>query len=627
MSSAGSPTDDATRDLPAPAAHVTKIDGAPGVGKTTELFATVEEALSDGVAPESIRYLTFSRAGSKEVEERLAENEMLDEDHAEEIASTFHSAAYAVCARADIIGDGAGTVISQDHSFAEEEAFGADPFAEFADRHGLRYEEEDASLRGRRDGIEVDTGANALYAVEEWLTLTQRPDTQFMQAPVDVPIPDTKVPDLLEEWREFKENHLAGPLLRHHDYVDEAVALADDGYTLDAEVLVIDEFQDLSPQEYLLYKKWRDSLDVERAVIAGDSNQSIYSFRAASPHYFVETPADEVEVLKESHRVPQRPAAVAGGVLEANPNTDPRGFGSAKDNPGELHTERLRDRGSVAAATRGALDRARDDGWGGGTDVGAENAARVFLLSRTNNHAASVCRALKEHGIPYLRLKEDAWLDPWSDRRMREVYGLVRRCIIGDPLRVPAKWLSTLADYTPISHRRVREALAEEFDADSYNPPAIADWKTEVPDGSFANETMQVALEATRYDTFPQLARDAKFASYKGEALFNAVDKVYSDEKNGNPAGYVRVGTIHSAKGFEAPSVFLFDGYNKRLEEAYRSDPEQRAEEHRLYYVGASRAMNELTIARDFVGGYTFPAFDGRVPTSTPDGDNGGGDE
>lgn len=618
--------------LPPEAAHVTKLIGRPGAGKTTTLFKSVKDAIAEGYHPEDIRYLNFTRAGSREVEERLQSEQIVeDEDTADSVASTFHSAARAVCVEAGLIGDGAGQIITKNKDYGSARGFDADPFGEFAERHGLRYEPEDASLRDRREGRQVETGANALYNISEWLTLVQRDDIHFMGAPVDAPIPDTKIPELLGAWREFKDNHPAGPLYEHHDYVAKAVELADDGLALDAKVLLIDEFQDLSPVEYLLYKKWRDSDEVEKAVIAGDPDQSIFRFRAASPRFFVETPADEVVRLEKSYRVLSNPAAIARGILEAN-GTDPEGFRSAKDGSGEVHTAHLDSRGAVANAARRAVDRATTHGWGAGTDVGSDEGARVFLLSRTNRHTESVCRALIDRGVPFLRLKDTRWCNPWEDRDVRNIYRLVRNCRLnaadGIELQIRPEWLEALVRNTPLNHDWAIERIGEALDSDAETPRTITAWQFEGSD-SFDRETVRRLLlkeTSDAYTSLEDLVEAATFRSNVRQALLNAVDAIGKDGKNGHPPGWVRVGTLHSSKGFEAPSVFLFDGYNKRLYDAYRRDPEQRAEEHRLYYVGATRAMNELTIARDFVGGYTVPIFDGHVPRSRVSASGGDGE-
>jgi len=69
----------------------------------------------------------------------------------------------------------------------------------------------------------------------------------------------------------------------------------------------------------------------------------------------------------------------------------------------------------------------------------------------------------------------------------------------------------------------------------------------------------------------------------------------------------VRIGTIHSSKGLEADTVFLIDGYPSTLREAYHDEEAVRAEEHRLYYVGVTRAERELVVVDGYCDGSAPP--------------------
>jgi DNA helicase-2/ATP-dependent DNA helicase PcrA len=70
----------------------------------------------------------------------------------------------------------------------------------------------------------------------------------------------------------------------------------------------------------------------------------------------------------------------------------------------------------------------------------------------------------------------------------------------------------------------------------------------------------------------------------------------------------VKIGTIHAAKGLEAAAVLLFAESSPSVLEAYHDG--QVAEEHRLYFVGATRASAELRIVHDFFDADTFPVFE-----------------
>lgn len=163
--------------------------------------------------------------------------------------------------------------------------------------------------------------------------------------------------------------------------------MIDGHHTPNAEVLFIDEFQDLSPQEYLLFKTWRDSGEIDQIYIAGDAAQSIYGFRAARPCYFRETPVDREVDLTISWRCPSEISSVASGILNAtrgaatsSPHIRSKRYGGTAtreriETPDEL-SQRV-----IAAADRDA-HAPNDDGHS------------VFLLARTNRQVGKIARAL-----------------------------------------------------------------------------------------------------------------------------------------------------------------------------------------------------------------------------------------
>ena len=49
-----------------------RIFGPPGTGKTTKLLNMVDQALSNGVNPQDIAFLAFTRKAAAEAKERAA---------------------------------------------------------------------------------------------------------------------------------------------------------------------------------------------------------------------------------------------------------------------------------------------------------------------------------------------------------------------------------------------------------------------------------------------------------------------------------------------------------------------------------------------------------------------------
>jgi len=253
--------------------EVVRISGLPGCGKTTRLMEHVAE---EDRRPWNIYYVTFSRSAVEETEEELLNIYAdTDPDDVEPAARTFHSLALHQV-RGELFESLSDQIISPEST--------PDLYERFAERWGLRFDRNAADpLRADDTGGEAPDG-NRLFDVHAQLRLRHLPPEKCRQQPIELPRGVERTTKMLEAWEKFK---LAGRpdealrLFEHHDYVHECV---ERGYAPNADVLFIDEFQDLSPLEYKLFKTWRDSGDLDRIYIAGDANQSIYgSFRAARP--------------------------------------------------------------------------------------------------------------------------------------------------------------------------------------------------------------------------------------------------------------------------------------------------------------------------------------------------------
>jgi superfamily I DNA/RNA helicase len=552
-------------------AHVEKIDGAPGAGKTTRLFEHVEEEKGDGLAYYDLYYLTFARSSIDEVAAELAEV-YPDDDSAPDRARTFHSTALRAL-------DDSGRRIDADNQIITRRSDG-ELYREFCDRHGLRFKNPDANpLATLQNGQDVEGEGDKLFALNEWLTQKRYPAERHREAPVETPWGTPTARRLLSEWEAFKQSQ-DPPVYEHGDYVDLAI---EKEAVPSVRVLFIDEFQDLSPQEYLLYKTWRDSGRIERIYVAGDANQSIYSFRAARPMYFEETDVDETARLKTSHRCPAAVAQVARGILESTPHTDPQGFRSAEAGGTAEKVNTDTDRELAGQVQQALDDHIPEEGY-----YDLERPA-VFLLTRTNYQAHTVAKALQSAQIPFkwLGRREGAWAEPMP--------GLLR-CLqeLRDPEgRIETPLVHKLLNHSADKHRRRQQMGALRgtgYDAEKVRA-AYAD----------ADTVGEIAAKLDLHETRRDLLR-----------------AVLDGDTNHRP-DRVRVGTIHGAKGLEAPCVFLFDGYTRNLAEAYRTDTETHAEEHRLYYVGATRASEELQVVTDYFDGQTVPFLDGELPRAGPE--------
>lgn len=545
--------DDTDGETPDGTAEVNRTVGCPGGGKSTRLINKVREHAREGMEPYDMYYLTFTNSGRSEVADRLVTAfDGGDEDEIKDRAKTFHGLACSVCCAAGII-----------ENTNEQVALpGSEVHEEFCARYGLSYDaDEDDPLIAKREGTETTHAGNQLFGLAEWLRYTQNPPEACAQSPenIQLPAPYPRTVELLKAWERFKREEYELPQYEHADYVDEAIEC---GLASDLDVLFIDEFQDLCPQEYLLYLTWQQSGEIEMIYIAGDPNQSIYGFRAGTPRYFIGTTVDETVTRMKSYRCPSNIVDVAAGVLEAHPDTDPNGFTAAKQG-GTAERVRLPYGPDLAGSIRGDLDAHNEN----------EDGNTVFVLTRTNKQARSVASTFDGEGVPYAFLGREDDKQPW-----------------GDGLSLAYRALETVANGQKLQHKpsEIRGALK-----DRLTETATEKSVDEIND-------MQVAALLREMDLhYPEHKR---FESALKAGAWTQPAKV-------------KVGTMHGAKGLEAPCVYLFDSMTHSLYQKY-VESENAAEEHRLYYVGATRASETLRVVtgHEGLGTEVFPPFADGLP-------------
>jgi DNA helicase-2/ATP-dependent DNA helicase PcrA len=90
-----------------------------------------------------------------------------------------------------------------------------------------------------------------------------------------------------------------------YDFTDMLARVAAKSTKFDAEIIFVDEAQDLSPLQWKVIERFSKSAN--EVIIAGDDDQAIYSWSGADPHgmaRFTEKYSGGVEILAQSHRLP-----------------------------------------------------------------------------------------------------------------------------------------------------------------------------------------------------------------------------------------------------------------------------------------------------------------------------------
>lgn len=573
--------------------HVEIIHGAPGCGKTHSLLDAVEHHhREDGIAPFELRLANFTNNGREQTADDLVERDIfdldayeMDEDDLRRTCRTLHSIALSCCrdAHPELYEPKEQIVTLQDNwEFYEE----------FCREWGLSLDREETNpLRLITNGTEDTAVGNKLLGIDQWLHAMYMPSADRLahltDCPVSAELPNRRVREILRAWDQYKRDAEIRRF-EHHDYVD---ACLERDYAPDVRLLCIDEFQDLSPVEYALYKLWRDSGRIDWIYIAGDVNQSIYSFRCASPFYLSATDVDDRQYLTDSYRCPESVSSVAQGILESEPSITQNVFRTA-EHPGgrvprgSVSMQSVTSAVELAETVRTALDTHDhpDD----------EDAATVYLLTRTNWQLGVLAQTLQRRGVPFDAIGEK--MTPWPEFAIGCLIAL--RALRRDS-PAPKESADCLIDNATNSKRR--EELLADVDV---NPRELRyDSTGSVP--VYYPEQLRAAFP----DRTPaEIVGVLDLPEYQRDMIRGAL------ETDAAPVPErIQVGTIHEAKGLQAPCVMLFSETTANIRDRYESG-ETRAEEHRIYYVGATRASESLTVLDGFFSGPRSPIFADGLP-------------
>lgn len=585
--------------------RVVRYRGLPGAGKTTKMMEEVSNHRAhDGYDHTAFHLISFTRAHRNDLLESLetqfsdalaqmdAEKEDRVMDELEESVTTAHSAALEL---SGVMSDGVITPEQNPLTDGDDLA----PYTEFFSQYGIEFGERQSNpLKVLNDGGDVPVGTQ-LISINQWLRLhcvslhdengEVRPNA-VAWTPFDVDMSARQAGRIISEWREYKDEN---GLYEHHDYIRECY---EEGYTLDCEVLMVDEFQDFAPLEYSLIRMWIDEGDAEHAYLMGDEYQAIYGFKGSDSRYLTETEVDDEHdyELKKSYRCPSEIASVARGII---PET---GMQAAEEG-GRVSVNSITDAGELADAVDTMLDLHQPLNqdpilYRPAYRQKVEDPRTVFLLTRTNRQLGKVAHALETEGVPYrsvggakmggARGDSDGEHYPWRDELIRITRAL-RAMHHGE--EVQDHEAEAVLKQTDEPHKRA-------YDAFGARDETAIDGRVDLAD-AFGSRNA--------YDVLSELSLSS--------ADKRRVKNVLESGREVRP-GRVCIGTIHEAKGQTIPCTILLDGYTHQLERRWQEDEEFKQEEKRLYYVGVTRSEETLVVAQDFVGSRSVPLFRDGVP-------------
>ena len=389
-------------------------------------------------------------------------------------------------------------------------------------------------------------------------------------------------------------------------------------------VMLVDEFQDLTPAHLLLIRLL--AAPAFEVFGVGDDDQTIYGYQGADPRWLIDFatffPGATDHPLTVNYRCPPAVIEAAGNLLTRNAHRVPKSVAWPPDRTVAVDTLRVRrvDTGTVGATAEAVRSH---------LDAGAE-PADVVVLARVNATLAPVQVALTVAGVPVDPVPGiRAWLSrtgvraalAWLDLALdphRLSAGALREAPRRPPRGLSPKlieWMSEQRDLAGlerlagrVSRERDQEKLLG-FIADLRLLAAIVE-----RDGSTADVMAAIrdriglggaveSLDRSRgrvdrsthgddFDALHQLATlqpdPRTFRHWLGEQL--------NTEVPAGEGGRVHLSTVHRVKGLEWPHVVIHEASSRLFPHRLVVGAAGREEERRIFHVGLTRCSASVTV-------------------------------
>ena len=591
--------------------HLLIVAGA-GTGKTKTLAARVARLLGDGVDPERILLLTFTRRAAAEMIGRVGAT-VHDRAHGADRADrvwggTFHSIANRILRM-----HGAATGLDTGFTVLDQ--------PDSTDLMGLARTEEGFGERSRRFPRKETVAAIYSRMVSSQARLDDVLTT-------DYPWCADHADDLRTLFTAYTTRKRANRVLDYDDLLLfwrglTAGPLGDSLRSMFDHVLV-DEYQDTNPVQADIVRGMCAPGTTVSAV--GDDAQAIYGFRSATVEnmwaFDEHFPGATRVTLEQNYRSTMPILAVANGVLAQSPDHFGKRLWSTRTQGATPRLLTHHDEGAQARSVADAVLDARERG----LDLRSQ-----AVLFRAGHHADALELELTRRDIPYVKYGGLKYLEA---AHVKDLLALLR--ILDNPDDQLA-WHRTLASLEGVGPATVRRLDAElgigEPDVDALH--RFVDGEGRLPTAAAAQgDELRAALadclahhehapaaEIERLRRFCELVFPANYdnaaarladieqlaataSGYANRSRFLVELTLDPPGRSSDRAGpphldddWLTLSTIHSAKGLEWYAVHVIHAADGNIpSEMALGDEVGLAEELRLAYVALTRARDELTV-------------------------------
>ncbi len=375
--------------------------------------------------------------------------------------------------------------------------------------------------------------------------------------------------------------------------------------------ILIDEFQDVNQIQYDIVKMLAEK--EKNLFVVGDDDQSVYRFRGARPeimfHVTKDYPDAEIVNLSYNYRCPKDVVEFASRIIGHNKERFQKKIQAAKEKEHSITSEvfetQREEYGKVVENIRNA----------------AAPYSGIAVLFRTNTQARMLMEQLMEYNIPFTA--RDSVPDLYEHWIAKDIFAYIRIAMGSRKRR----------DFLMIMNRPKRYISRESLEEESVE---FSRWQAFYSMQPWVERRIEKLWEdiqmigkmrpfaavnyirkAIGYDSF--LKEYARERSMEEEGLFEVLDSLqesstryssfeewflhierYKEElkevygKKKKEENAVTLATFHSAKGLEFDVVHIIDVNEGVTPYKKAVLPADLEEERRMFYVGFTRAKEEL---------------------------------
>jgi superfamily I DNA/RNA helicase len=546
------------------------VIGPPGTGKTTYLAGQATRA-AEKVGPDAVMIASLTRAAAQEIAGR-------DTPIPRRCVGTLHAHAYRVLDKPELA----------------ETPDGLAAWNDFAEREGLVWK------MGNSAQVNLDYAPEQRDSSQGELLLATMGTLRARQAPRELWPP--KVLRFAEAWDAWK---LKANRLDFTDLIERALEEVDIPMTM-PQIMMLDEAQDLSALEFALARKWSKSC--EQIVVVGDPDQCLYAWRGTDPQEMLSGDLASQRVLAQSYRVPAAVHDYAVNWIQQVEDRPPVDYKPRLVDPNDPSQGYAQGEVNRCSSTwrepEGMVRRVLED---------VEQGRSVMILASCGYMLEPTIAVLKRGGVPFwnpFRVTHGGWNplrgarrllsllrpDPatWGDESRWYTWPDVRAW--GEKVKAKGNFNRGAKDFIVSKARAAAEAEKEGEEPRLVNPATLAEQlaSEELFDHLFeVAESPEVTIEWWENN----LLTDAQKASRYPIEVYRSRGGAALRE-----SPRIVTGTIHSVKGGQADSVYVFPDLSHKGWSSTWERPSTRAPSYRLFYVAFTRAREKLTLC-DPAGG------------------------